>query len=139
MRTCRKCGHALPGEQFYCYANGKEMAQCKSCIKSRVRKHRNDNIERIREYDRQRANQPHRVAKRAEIFEAFKQSQPERRAAHIAVGNAVRCGSLKKEPCAFCGHTGRVEAHHQAARCDLALHPVPSSVSRFGAHGDLSR
>ena len=92
--------------------NDGHLSQCKSCVKARVRRHRTDNIERIREYDRGRSNLPHRVALRREIFEAYKENQPERRAAHTAVGNALRCGRLSKHPCTFCGATDNIEAHH---------------------------
>lgn len=88
------------------------MAQCKDCIKARVRKHRSNNLERVRAYDRERSRLPHRVQKRREIFEAYKVEQPERRAAHNAVANAIRDGRLTKAPCAFCGDDGSVEAHH---------------------------
>jgi hypothetical protein len=112
MRTCTKCGETAEDASFYHYANGKPMAQCKACIKARVRNHRNDNIERIREYDRERAGLPHRVELRRKIFERYKVEQPDRRAAHIAVGNAIRDKRLHKQPCAFCGQADDVEAHH---------------------------
>jgi hypothetical protein len=36
---------------------------------------------------------------------------PDKRASHIAVGNAVRSGKLIKQPCEICG-TDKVHAHH---------------------------
>jgi ribosomal protein S27AE len=48
---------------------------------------------------------------RKRIFERFKQQPPERRTAHIKVGNAIRSGKLSKKQCAVCGAT-TVEAHH---------------------------
>lgn len=106
-RTCSKCQKQLLASAFYA-----GNAQCKECVKARVRLHRIENIDRVREYDRARANLPHRVAKRREIFESYKVEQPLRRKAHIAVGNALRDGRLKKQPCAFCSQTEGLEAHH---------------------------
>ena len=88
------------------------------------------NIEHYKEYERQRAMLPHRVAAR----EAYQQTPegkaairrahsgywrrcPERRRAHIAVGNAVRDGRLVKptscERCGVeCSAKRSLHAHH---------------------------
>ncbi|WP_147079960.1 hypothetical protein [Methylobacterium haplocladii] len=40
-------------------------------------------------------------------------ANPEKRRAHQAVCRALRSGTLTKGPCATCGTTKRVEAHHE--------------------------
>lgn len=40
----------------------------------------------------------------------WKKSNPERRAANVKVGNAVRDGRLRKQPCWVCG--AKAVAHH---------------------------
>lgn len=77
-----------------------------------VRKHRLDNPERVRAYDRERARLPHRVARRKESLAIQREKFPERMKARTAVSNAVRDGRLEKRPCAFCGETEGLEAHH---------------------------
>jgi hypothetical protein len=86
---------------------------------------RADNLERSREYDRQRANLPHRVEARKEYqqTEAHKQSHAlanpryrqknkEKYAAHTAVANALKSGELSRSPCVICGDT-KSEGHHE--------------------------
>lgn len=106
-RICPKCQKPQEASAFY-----SGHAQCKDCVKARSRRHRAENIERVREYDRARASLPHRIALRRQIFENYKAEQPNRRKAHVAVGNALRDKRLHKAPCSFCGATEALEAHH---------------------------
>lgn len=41
----------------------------------------------------------------------YQKRHPEKRAAHIIVGNAIRDGRLIRGPCETCG-TDKVQAHH---------------------------
>lgn len=128
MKTCLKCGEHKPLTEFYKH---KQMAdghlnKCKECAKSGAIKHRDDNIEKVRAYDRERGSLPHRVAARNEYqkTDAYKVSQqkslkkyfsnhPERRAAQTALGNAVRDGRLTPWPvCALPECNAAPEAHH---------------------------
>lgn len=103
---CKHCSTPKDGDAFY----KSNPAKCKDCIKSAVRKHRLENIEKFRAYDRMRASMPHRIANAARAFEKWKFEHPERRAANVAVGNAVRDGRLEKWPCQVCGF--KAVAHH---------------------------
>ena len=76
-----------------------------------MREHRADNLEKVRTYDVARSKLPHRAALRARIFSEYREKQPKRRAAQVALGNAVRDGKINKLPCWVCGAT-KVEAHH---------------------------
>ena len=89
-----------------------------------MREHRFANIDRIREYDRQRGLLPHRkeankrrakkyVEKKRQWVSEYQASHPEVRKAHIIVGNAIRDGKLKPEPCTRCGFAIGVQAHHE--------------------------
>lgn len=112
-KTCFKCGKTLPLVEFYKHkmmADG-HLNKCKTCTKADVSKHRAENVERIREYDRQRANLPHRREQAKRIGERWREEHPKRRAANIAVGNAVRRGDLNPLPCFECG-AEKTEAHH---------------------------
>jgi hypothetical protein len=113
-KACFKCGEAKPLSEFYRHgamADG-HLGKCKDCTKKDVRHHRLDNPEKIRAYDRQRASLPHRQALRNRTVAEYQAAKPERVRANTAVNNAVRDGRLIKQPCAFCGTSEPVEAHH---------------------------
>jgi hypothetical protein len=115
MKRCFKCGMEKPLDAFYAHAQMADghLNKCKDCTKVDVRRHRIENPERVREYDRERSQLPHRRAARSQYHQQFEERHPDKRAAHVAVGNALRCGKLKKQPCVFCGAVGEVEAHHR--------------------------
>lgn len=113
-KACFKCGETKPLDAFYPHSRMGDghLGKCKDCTKRDVRLHRLSNPEKVRAYDNARNDNPHRVARRKERFDQFVAEHPQKRAAHIAVGNAVRDGRLMKLPCAFCHSSGKVEAHH---------------------------
>lgn len=112
FKRCFKCFRVLQLEAFYKHAamGDGHLNKCKECTKKDVAKHQLENLEKIRAYDKRRASQPHRVAQRKAIFEAWKVHHPKRRAANILLGNAVRAGRVEKLPCLICGENA--EAHH---------------------------
>lgn len=125
MKTCNTCFLSLPLDDFYCHpkaADGR-LGRCKSCHKGGMNALRRDNPEVYRERDRLRSDLPHRVAARRaydktidpdqkkQYIEDYKRAYPERRAAHIAVGNAVRDGRLIKRSCEVCD-SSNTHAHH---------------------------
>jgi hypothetical protein len=86
------------------------LNKCKECTKSDTTKHRNEHLERIREYDRARSKTPKRLEKNRQVSSRWRKNNPIRRAAQVAVGNAVRDGRLVPTPCVECG--AKAEAHH---------------------------
>ena len=88
------------------------LNKCKECVKNRVTKHRDANIERIREYDikRFRENPKRKKQARHNIIK-FRTENPEKYAAQTAVGNAIRDGKLKRQICCKCG--AKAHAHHE--------------------------
>lgn len=124
-KVCFKCLCEKPLEAFYKHnrmADG-HLNKCKECTKSDVTKRRAENADYVRAYDRSRSNLPHRVKARNayQKTEAWAKSHsaaairwaekhPDRRAASLAVGNAVRDGRLSRQPCWCCGE--KAQAHH---------------------------
>lgn len=117
---CKSCSTEKLESNFYT----SNKTRCKDCVRASVTKHRQENLERIRSYDRMRGSMPHRVAARAEYSktqafaqshkasaERWSQKHPERRKASHIVSNAVRDGRIKKLPCLCCGEM-KVEGHH---------------------------
>lgn len=124
-KICRACGADKPLEDFYRHrmmADG-HLNKCRDCVKQRVHGYRLANIDRIREYDRRRNDEPERVeahrirkktpeARRAANAKYYN-AHPLKRAAHNIVGNAIRDGKLTVQPCERCGYGVGINAHHE--------------------------
>lgn len=87
------------------------LNKCKECTKRDVLQHRNEHLDRIRKYDRQRANAPHRLKAKIDFTKKYRQANPLIYQAHVKLNNAVRDGKIQKQPCEICGNP-RSEAHH---------------------------
>jgi hypothetical protein len=116
MKKCISCGITKNLSEFYTHKNMSDghLNRCKECVKARVMKHRLANLDRIREYDRARSKLPHRMQKNRDVAARWRAANPLRRAAQIALRNAVRDGRVIPWPvCAVpeCEDT-KVEAHH---------------------------
>jgi hypothetical protein len=80
----------------------------------RIRQRKRDYADKTRpqraaQAKRYRKRNPEKVRAAKKRWEA---ANPDKRAAHIAVNNAVRDGRLTKGPCEVCGATVGVDAHH---------------------------
>jgi len=114
---------------------------CSECTKKRVARHRDSNLDRIKEYDRNRPNADSRLAdnklrhriynkmshvkvrkakwrrdnkeKVREINLRYTENNMDIRKAHGAVGYALKKGILKKPRfCSRCGKEGIIHGHH---------------------------
>ena len=130
MGKCKVCGLG-PNETYFYKGN---VSYCKTHWKERVKNNRDANSAYYKEFDKNRSKLAHRVEARIEYqkTDAFSSSHRKatnkyrvnheiRRAAQVSVGNAVRDGRLKKEPCFICG-CGDTEAHH--ADYSVPLHVI---------------
>lgn len=126
MLTCSVCGVAKAESNYY----GCCRATCKDCYKARVRAYRAANIERVREYDRNRPNAAERAAahnrrydwsrldaeKKASIKASgmtWRERNRDKRRAHIILGNAIREKKIVPQPCERCGFALGVHGHHE--------------------------
>lgn len=107
-KTCFKCNKTKPLSEFYKH---KQMAdghlnKCKSCTRLDAAIHRDKNIERVRAYDRRRGNrQPPSYQKE------YREKNPAKYKATVAVNNALRQKKIEKAPCEVCGRHD-VHGHH---------------------------
>lgn len=116
MKTCFKCGIYKPLSDFYRHpgmADG-HLNKCKTCTKKDTHEHRHGKgRERVLAYDRDRANQPRRSKARAETVARWREDHPDRRAAQLALGRAVKSGRVIPWPvCAVPECDKKPEAHH---------------------------
>jgi hypothetical protein len=112
-KVCFKCNVDKPLTEYYKHARMGDghLNKCKDCTKKDANQHRSDNLEKIREYDRQRGKLAKRLASNTEVTRAWRAEDKRRQQAHAAVSKALRHGTLLKEPCCRCGNERSV-AHH---------------------------
>ena len=111
MKECFKCGEEKPLSEFYKHKQMGDghLNKCKSCTKNDVKLHRKANIERIREYDRNRGNRQD-----PGYCKEWRAANPEKYKAHSMVNYHVRIGNMTKpNKCSKCSSKGRVEGHHE--------------------------
>ena len=113
-KECFKCKAIKPLSDFYKHeamADG-HLNKCKECTKKDATSHRNNNLEKVRAYDKQRSKDKERIKQAAEVTRAWRQMDKRRSAAHSAVARAIRAGKLVRLPCTRCGEEKSV-AHHE--------------------------
>lgn len=114
LKECFKCKSVKPLDEFYKHSRMADghLNKCKDCTKNDVSKHRSENLERIREYDRQRANKPERRATNFAVNKAWRQEDKRRQRAHDMVRRAIQKGLLFRSPCCRCASEKSL-AHHE--------------------------
>ena len=114
MKTCFKCNVQKPLTEFYKHlamADG-HVNKCKQCNKQDVAANRLKNIERIRQYDRERGKNPERIKANIEVNRAWRDEDKRRVQCHSAVAKAIKSGELVRSPCSKCGDVNSL-AHHE--------------------------
>ena len=128
MKMCRECKQEKPLSEFYKHsamADG-HLNKCIECVKARVSKHREANLEKILAYDRKRGNRPDRVQARKDYaktqsgklakkraMDKYRKIYPMAYAAHVITSNAIRDGKLVRPTnCSECNSTHKIEGHH---------------------------
>ncbi len=123
-KICRTCKKEKPLLEYYSH---KEMLDghlniCKECTKKRVTKHRDDNIVRIREYDRMRRSPKNMTEEqkrnRYKRNNEWRKRSKVKRHAHSILSHAIKIGRVvKKNYCEHCLKNksdiqGRLNGHH---------------------------
>jgi len=128
-KVCFKCNFIKPLSEFYKHKQMGDghLNKCKACSKIDARKNYIENKEHYKEYDRNRANLPHRVQARADYAETLRgkeagakasakwdRDNPIKKGATTIVRNAVRDGKITKpSACSSCDNSdGMLHGHH---------------------------
>ena len=113
-KECFKCKTVKPLDEFYKHSamGDGHLNKCKECTKNDVNKHRSNNLEKIRAYDRERAKNPKRRATNLAVNQAWREEDKRRQRAHNMVRRAIAKELLVRLPCCRCGSEKSV-AHHE--------------------------
>lgn len=124
-KKCHSCWQTKLFADFYKHRSTADglLGKCKECQKANTKAARERRPEYYRDYDKKRANLPHRVQARAEYAKtpeyqkshkeasaAWAIKHPNRRAASNILNNALRDGKVIRHPCFICGR--KAHAHH---------------------------
>lgn len=128
MKTCFKCKSSKPLSEFYKHKGMSDgyLNKCKECTKIDSNRHRYENLDRVREYDRSRPNKAERTVKQSEYhkhgkgFEIARESvrryrnnHPLRYKATNAVSSALRAKRiLRPNTCENCKIECKPQGHH---------------------------
>lgn len=121
-KKCFKCGQFKTRKEFYKHPMMGDglLGKCKTCAKADVMEHRLKNLERIRAYDRARANHPDRIAAAQAITKRWRAEDSRRPLCHGAVAQALSNGTLERQSCLVCGSEKSL-AHHESYDYPLAV------------------
>ena len=123
-KICKDCGKEKEIGLFYKHKAmaGGTLNACIECVKKRVSKHRNKNIEYIRNYDKQRKKKKNMTEEQIlKIKKYAKDYQEENRAkkyCHVLLNRAVKKGLIKtSNVCEDCGceknNLSEIQGHHE--------------------------
>ncbi len=143
-KKCFRCEKWKSRDEFYKHSQMADglLGKCISCTKADATAFRTANLEKVRAYDRERGKLPHRLAKCREYAathteelrtykreyakrphakkaryistKKYRAKYPERRAAHVLLGHAVRDGRIEKpKHCSACNGLGVIHGHHK--------------------------
>jgi ribosomal protein S27AE len=114
QKACFKCKTVKPLSEFYKHSQMADgyLNKCKECAKNDVSMHRAQNIENVRQYDRDRGKRPERIKAGVEITRIWRAEDGRRQKAHGAVYRAIKNGKLLRQECCRCGNAKTV-AHHE--------------------------
>jgi hypothetical protein len=111
-RLCTRCGTHQPLTAFGKNAKMADgyLQQCRACRREWCREYRAANRVSVRSQQRAWEQRPEVRERAGARLSKWRDAHPERRAAQVAVNNAVRDGRLCKQPCWVCGSDAA--AHH---------------------------
>jgi hypothetical protein len=69
-KTCKWCGLTKELSEFY---DGRWGKKCKVCVRARAQKYRREHLEQYAQYEKDRANLPHRMEARRKYQEEHKE------------------------------------------------------------------
>jgi hypothetical protein len=141
MKPCIRCFRVLPLTEFYVHPQMRDghLNACKACVKLGVRLWHRRTAKDRSDYEKQRAGHAGRRAYQLAAQADYRRRNPDKYKARTAVNNAVRDGRLTRRPCAGCGATDNVQAHHENYSRPLDVRWLCFICHREGEHRQTVR
>lgn len=97
FKKCRTCKSTKPVEEYVADKSKMDglLGDCKTCKRAKIQAWR----DKTPFYNKNSSQK-------------FRERNPEKRAAHLAIARALRAGTVIKQPCVVCGET-KSESHHE--------------------------
>lgn len=114
-KICKDCKKEKLISEFYGV-----QGECKKCTQKRVKNNYLRNHNHYIEYEKERWKDPERRLKALEYQRKRRNKYTGKSRARNKVSNALKNGSLIKQPCEECGNI-RSEAHHKDYRSSLKV------------------
>ena len=116
LKTCIMCGETKPLSEYYAHPQMADgyLGRCKVCHRKEARRIRSENLERYREYDRQRGKSDERkLSYKIKNKNKRKFEGPIYDKAHNALVRAVKLGKIiRPDHCERCHITCVPQGHH---------------------------
>jgi hypothetical protein len=114
-QKCILCGVEKDLSHFYKHpqmANG-HLGRCKDCHRSEIKRNRDENIDRVRAYDRERSKTLNRKLLNVEKNRIKRKNEEGMQMAHNLVSRAIKNGKLiRPDHCSSCLINCSPQAHH---------------------------
>lgn len=157
--TCAVCAEVKAPSAFYERSDypGRRHTKCIECFKAQMRQRRRDRGDHVRALEaaavardpgKKRAASRRYFAtetgkqKRREGVAKWASSNPEKRAAHVALNHAVKRGTIVRGACERCGATAHVHGHHDDYSQHLSVRwlcPIHHAERHKELHAQLQR
>ena len=116
MKKCFKCNKDKDISEFYRHgqmADG-HLGKCIECARKDALQYRYRNIDKVREYDRQRGRLPHRIKKNVVRNRKRRKLYPAKYLAQQMVQEAIRTKRMTRPTqCKQCGKVTKLHGHHE--------------------------
>jgi hypothetical protein len=114
MKVCGSCKEKKPLAEFNQRRASSDGRQtwCRKCSEQVCRDYRDNNRDKVREYDRNRAGLPARKAARNAIRKKWESKNAPKIKARRILNAAIKSGKLIRQPCCVC-HNTKSHAHHE--------------------------
>lgn len=112
MKKCRECGESKELKEYYKHKQMGDghLNKCKDCVKKRVHAYWDDGRGKV--VDKKRQKTPARKKWQREYSAKMRKKNRKKIACRGKFWRAYKRGSIKKQPCQWCGSEEKVEAHH---------------------------